>query len=51
MWLFNLAYEPNHIWSFKMWLTLMDNGGNDDYRGMDHKDNISFTVHYQFSRQ
>ncbi len=48
MWLFKLKYEPNHIWSYKAQLTLMNNDGNEDLRGMDHKDNISFTVQYQF---
>jgi len=48
MWLFRVTYKPNDIWKFKTQLTLLDNDGNKAYRGMDHKDNISFTVQYQF---
>ncbi len=48
LWLFRLNYQPNHIWTYKAQLTLMDNDGYTDYKYMDHKDNISFTVQYQF---
>jgi hypothetical protein len=48
LWLFSLAYEPNHIWSFKTRYTLMSGDGGDKYRGTETYDNISFTVQYQF---
>jgi len=48
LWLFKLKYEPNTTWSYKAQLTLMNNDGNRFSRGMDNKDNISFTVQYQF---
>jgi len=44
-WIFRLQYEPNHIWTFKTQLTLMENDGNDP---VDNYDNLSFTVQYQF---
>jgi len=44
-WIFNLKYEPNEKWSYKMRLSLFENDGND---AVDHYDNLSFTVQYQF---
>ena len=44
-WIFNLKYEPDYKWSYKLRLSLFANDGNDS---VDHYDNISFTVQYQF---
>jgi len=48
LWIFRLNYQPNHIWTYKAQLMLWNNDGTRLYRGMDHKDNISLTVQYQF---
>jgi hypothetical protein len=44
-WLFKLTYSPNERWSFGTTLYLLEKKG---YEAINHKDNISFTVKYQF---
>jgi hypothetical protein len=44
-WIFNLAYAPDYKWTYKIRCTLVS-GDLDDV--IDHYDNISFTVQYQF---
>ncbi len=44
-WIFNLKYSPDYKWTYKIRCTLV---GNDGYDAVDHYDNISFTVQYQF---
>jgi len=48
LWLFKLTYQPNSTWTYQTQLTLLENDGWDKDRGMGNKDNISFTVKYQF---
>jgi len=47
MWIFNLKYSPNETWLFKVRLSLFE-GQGQKASGVDHYDNISFTVQYQF---
>jgi len=44
-WIFNLAYDYNYKWTYKVRCTLVSNELDD---AIDHYDNISFTVQYQF---
>jgi len=44
-WIFNLAYDYNYKWTYKVRCTLVSNDLDD---AIDHYDNISFTVQYQF---
>jgi len=59
MWLFKLKYLPNSTWTYTLALTLLENEMMDTvasgtppagfgYRGLGNKDNLSFTVQYQF---
>jgi len=48
LWLFKLVYEPNHIWKYSLAFLHVGNDGFRKERGMDHKDNISLTISYQF---
>ncbi len=45
IWLFRLTYQPNHIWMYRLQLF---RASNDGFDAIDHKDNISFTVFYEF---
>jgi hypothetical protein len=44
-WRFKLEYAPNTTWRFSAMLYLLENKG---FEAVDHKDNLSFTVQYQF---
>jgi len=48
LWLFQLSYQPDSTWTFQTQLTLLENDGYDKDKGVGNKDNISFTVKYQF---
>ena len=48
LWLLALTYAPNSTWSYKVQATFLDGAGWDKDRGMGNKDNICFTVKYQF---
>ncbi len=44
-WRIKLDYAPDTTWKYSVMLYLLE---NDLYDAVDHKDNISFTVQYQF---
>ncbi len=53
MWLFKLNYLPNTTWKFTLALYLLQNDlwktvESYEQAGLNHKDNLSFTVQYQF---
>ncbi len=59
MWLFKMKYIPDTTWSYTVALTLLENEMMDTVtsgsppagfamRGLGNKDNLSFTVQYQF---
>jgi len=45
LWIMSLEWAPNDTWKYKAQLFLL---GNDGYDAVDDKDNLSFTVQYQF---
>jgi len=44
-WRFKLDYAPNTTWRFSAMLYMLEKKG---FKTIDHKDNLSFTVQYQF---
>ncbi len=45
LWLIKLVYVPNTTWKYTVALFMPENDGFDE---VDHQDNLSFTVSYQF---
>jgi hypothetical protein len=53
MWLFKVQYLPNSTWTYAAALTVLRSDMNDTVeefaqRGLGNKDNLTFTVQYQF---
>ncbi len=45
LWLFKLIYTPDETWKYTLQLFMP---GNDGFDKVDHQDNLSFTISYQF---